>query len=172
MSCSAMHNGKSTLGGKEALMSFTAGSCDSVLQCTQRSFKNASLPNLLHFIKDITIKSKVSKMTMVVGLIYVHRLKKTLPSTARGDFDTPYRIFLSAILVASKYLSDHSLQNRNMAHITGGLYTVKDVNTMERSFLGLLKYNLWVDVEEVKMFLEKHRVELDIDVEWSHDQDA
>ncbi|CAG8445071.1 10719_t:CDS:2 [Ambispora leptoticha] len=165
MSCSIM------LGGGEALMSFTAGSCDSVLQCSQRSFKNASLPNLLHFIKDITIKSKVSKMTMVVGLIYVHRLKRTLPATARGDFDTPYKIFLSAILVASKYLSDHSLQNRNIADITNGLYSVKDVNTMERSFLGLLKYDLWVDVDEVKNFLDQHRVELDIDVDWSCDEE-
>ncbi|CAG8518255.1 5177_t:CDS:1 [Ambispora gerdemannii] len=110
-------------------------------------------------------------MTMVVGLIYVHRLKRTLPATARGDFDTPYKIFLSAILLASKYLSDHSLQNRNIADITNGLYSVKDVNTMERSFLGLLKYELWVDVDEVKKFLDQHRVELDIDVDWSRDEE-
>ncbi|CAI2169122.1 2557_t:CDS:2 [Funneliformis geosporum] len=162
------NNGDNGLGG-DALMSFTAGSCDSVLQCSKRSLKNASLPNLLHFIKDITVKSNISKMTMIVGLIYVHRLKKTLPSKARGDFDTPYKIFLSAILVASKYLSDHSLQNKSIAEITSGLYNVKDVNTMERSFLGLLKYNLWVDSDEVKAFLEEHRVELDMEVDWDCD---
>ncbi|RIA91224.1 hypothetical protein C1645_692906 [Glomus cerebriforme] len=133
---------------------------------------NSSLPNLIHFIKSVTTKSRVSKMTMVVGLIYVDRLKKTLPSSARGDFDTPYKIFLSAILVASKYLSDHSLQNKTIADITDGLYTNKDVNTMERSFLGLLKYNLWVDADEVKSFLEEHRVELDIDVNWTGDEEA
>ncbi|CAG8519161.1 7944_t:CDS:2 [Funneliformis caledonium] len=115
----------------------------------------------------ITAKSNVSKVTMVVGLIYVHRLKKTLPKTARGAFDTPYKIFLSAILVASKYLSDHSLQNKAIADITSGLYTVKDVNTMERSFLGLLKYNLWVDADDFKTFLEEHQVELDVD--WTRD---
>ncbi|CAJ0760992.1 6482_t:CDS:2, partial [Entrophospora sp. SA101] len=152
----------------DSLMYFTAGSCHSVLQCSERSLRNASLPNLIHFIKDVTIKTKISKVTMVVGLIYVHRLKKTLPATARGDFDTPYKIFLSAILVASKYLSDHSLQNKRVAEITGGLYTVKDVNTMERSFLGLLKYDLWVDVEEIKQFIEDHKVEfeMNIDVNW------
>ncbi|CAG8571808.1 20702_t:CDS:1 [Gigaspora margarita] len=109
---------------------------------------------------------------MVVGLIYVNRLKKTLPSTARGDFDTPYKIFLSAILVASKYLSDQSLQNKTIADITDGLYTVKDVNTMERSFLGLLKYDLWVDRNEVEDFLDQHRVELEINFDWTHDNMA
>ncbi|CAG8545833.1 10259_t:CDS:1 [Acaulospora colombiana] len=137
------------------LIAFTADSCDSVLQCSQRS--NASLPDLLHFVKDITERSKVTDITMVVGLIYVHRLKKTLPPEARGDSDTPYKIFLSSILVASKYLSDHSLQNKTIADITNGLYTIKDVNTMERSFLGLLKYDLWVDYNEIKKFADEHQ---------------
>ncbi|RHZ55455.1 hypothetical protein Glove_415g17 [Diversispora epigaea] len=173
MSCSVIRNGNgdNVLGGKDALMSFTAGSCDSVLQCSQRSLKNASLPNLLHFIKDITNKSRISKMTMIVGLIYVHRLKKTLPPQARGDFDTPYKIFLSTILVASKYLSDHSLQNKTIADITDGLYTVKDVNTMERSFLGLLKYDLWVDYDEVKNFEAEHRADLELDFHFEDNND-
>ncbi|CAB4493934.1 hypothetical protein RhiirA5_273435 [Rhizophagus irregularis] len=170
MSCSVIR-GDNVLGG-DALMSFTAGSCDSVLKCSRRSIGNASLPNLLQFIRDVTTRSRVSKMTMVVGLIYVDRLKKNLPSSARGDFDTPYKIFLSAILVASKYLSDHSLQNRTIADITNGLYTNKDVNTMERSFLGLLKYDLWVGSDEFDSFLEEHRIELDIDVNWTGDEKA
>ena len=128
---------------------------------------NSSLPNLLHFIKDVTARSKISKMTMVVGLIYVDRLKKKLPSTARGDIDTPYKIFLSAILVASKYLSDHSLQNKNIADITNGLYTNRDVNTMERSFLCMLRYDLWVEADEVKAFLEEH----DININWTDDKE-
>ncbi|GBC03858.1 hypothetical protein RclHR1_05370003 [Rhizophagus clarus] len=170
MSCRVIR-GDNVLGG-DALMTFTAGSCDSVLKCSQRSINNSSLPNLLHFIKDITTRSKVSKMTMVVGLIYVDRLKKNLPSSARGDFDTPYKIFLSAILVASKYLSDHSLQNKTIADITNGLYTNKDVNTMERSFLGLLKYDLWVGSDEFNSFLEEHRIELDIDINWTSDEES
>ena len=108
---------------------------------------------------------------MVVGLIYVYRLKKTLPTTARGDFDTPYKIFLSAILVASKYLSDHSLQNKRMAEITDGLYNVKDINTMERSFLGLLRYDLWVNAEEIDQFIKDHKVDLNIDADWSSDEE-
>jgi capsule polysaccharide export protein KpsC/LpsZ len=111
-------------------------------------------------------------MTMEVGLIYVDRLKKNLPASARGDFDTPYKIFLSAILVASKYLSDHSLQNKTIADITNGLYTNKDVNTMERSFLGLLKYDLWVGSDEFNSFLEEHRIELDIDITWTGEEEA
>jgi len=108
-------------------------------------------------------------MTIVVSLIYINRLKKTLPSTAQGDFDTPYKIFLSSILVASKYLSDHALQNKNIANITNGLYTNRDVNTMERSFLGMLRYDLWVEADEIKAFLEEHKVEL-VDIDWTDDE--
>ncbi|CAG8441584.1 8122_t:CDS:2 [Cetraspora pellucida] len=99
-------------------------------------------------------------------------IRRSLPSTARGDFDTPYKIFLSAILVASKYLSDQSLQNKTIADITDGLYTVKDINTMERSFLGMLKYDLWVDRHEVENFLDQHRVELKVNFDWVNDEKA
>ncbi|CAG8528335.1 4205_t:CDS:2 [Paraglomus occultum] len=172
MTCALVYSGSiETLGG-EALMSFTAGSCDSVLQCSQRSLKNASLPDLMHFIREITAKAKVSTTTMVIGLIYIHRLKKILPATARGDFDTPHKIFLSTILVASKFVCDESLQNKMIADVTGGLYSVRDVNTMERSFLGLLKYDLWVSGEEVKAFLEEHKHELDLGADWNMAREA
>ncbi|CAG8591377.1 13941_t:CDS:2 [Racocetra fulgida] len=71
-----------------------------------------------------------------------------------------------------KYLSDQSLQNKTIADITDGLYTVKDINTMERSFLGLLKYDLWVDRNEVENFLDQHRVELEINFDWTNDEKA
>lgn len=134
-----------------------------VLQCEERSVSQHSMPNLLQFIKEISTKADVSPITLLVGLIYVHRLKKNLPALARGEFDTPYRIFLAAILVASKYLSDNSLHNKTIAMVTEGLFSLKDVNTMERSFLGLLKYELWVTDQEINEFLEEHRMELELE---------
>jgi hypothetical protein len=103
---------------------------------------------------------------MVISLIYLHRLKSKLPSHARGDFDTPFKLFLAAILVASKYTSEcgTSLTSHAVAKMTNGLYNARDVNLMERSFLGLIKFDLWVDVDEVKEFVELYGETLEVEM--------
>ncbi|KAF9574539.1 hypothetical protein EC968_006151 [Mortierella alpina] len=50
--------------------------------------------------------------------------------------------------------------NRLFSKITNGLYTLRDINTMERSFLGLLKFSLFVTEEDVLGFIQSHQDEL------------
>lgn len=101
-----------------------------------------------------------------MSLIYLHRLKLRLPRYARGDYDTPYRLFLAAILTASKFMSEGGtgLTSQMISQITDGLYSAKDVNLMERSFLGLMRYELWIDVDEVKLFLQENGSELEMEL--------
>jgi hypothetical protein len=82
----------------------------------------------------------------------------SLPRHARGDVDTPYRLFLAAILTASKFMSETGscLTSQAITEMTDHVYTFKDVNLMERSFLGLIKYNLFVDVQGIKDYLAMH----------------
>ncbi|KAG0041902.1 hypothetical protein BGZ83_001184 [Gryganskiella cystojenkinii] len=117
-------------------------------------------PGLIHFLRTICTQAKVSELALVISLIYVDRLKKVLlTSMARGDPDTPFKIILSALLVVKKFLDEDSFGlNRLFSKIT--LYTLSDINTMERSFLGLLKYSLFVTEEEIAQFLQCHEQEL------------
>ncbi|GJJ68834.1 hypothetical protein EMPS_01180 [Entomortierella parvispora] len=129
------------------------------LSVSSPSDQSISQPGLIHFLRTICAHAKVSELALVISLIYVDRLKKVLTSMARGDPDTPFKIILSALLVVKKFLDEDSFGlNRLFSKIT--LYTLSDINTMERSFLGLLQYRVFVTDEEVSQFLACHEQEL------------
>lgn len=101
-----------------------------------------------------------------MSLIYLQRLKSCLPTHACGESDTPYRLFLAAILTASKFLSETGgcLTSQAIVVMTDFIYTSKDINLMERSFLGLIKYNLFVNVDAIKDYLAIHGKTLEMDL--------
>lgn len=116
------------------------------------------LPPLNEFIATVFERSQLPPCVCLVSLIYLQRLKMRLPRHARGDVDTPYRLFLAAILTASKFMSETGacLTSQTITEMTDHVYTYKDVNLMERSFLGLIKYDLFVDVQGIKDYLAMH----------------
>ncbi|KAG2206837.1 cyclin domain-containing protein [Mucor mucedo] len=158
----------------EALLSFTTNTATSLLPCSTKIKKapvhklntKGHLPPLNEFIATVFKRSKLSPCVCLVSLIYLQRLKTSLPSHARGDVDTPYRLFLAAILTASKFLSETGtcLTSQAIVVMTDHVYTPKDVNLMERSFLGLIKYNLFVNVEGIKDYLDIHGKTLEMDL--------
>ncbi|KAI9483220.1 MAG: cyclin domain-containing protein [Benjaminiella poitrasii] len=155
----------------EALLSFTTNTATTLLPCSlnkKRKVNNNQklLPPLNEFIANVFKRSKLSPCVCLVSLIYLQRLKTGLPSHARGDIDTPYRLFLAAILTASKFLSEAGtcLTNQAIVVMTDHVYTPKDINLMERSFLGLIKYDLFVNVNSIKEYLDIHGKTLEMDL--------
>lgn len=76
--------------------------------------------------------------------------------------DTNHRMFLGALLLASKFLKDttwatHTLSNRRIYEICGGLFSMEDVYQLERAFLKLIQYDCWVDDDTLNQFVELHR---------------
>jgi hypothetical protein len=157
-------------------IAFTTNTATSLLPCSSKKLQKNStihklntkhhLPPLNEFIATVFKRSKLSPCVCLVSLIYLQRLKTGLPSHARGDIDTPYRLFLAAILTASKFLSETGtcLTSQTIVVMTDYAYTPKDVNLMERSFLGLIKYNLFVNVEAIKAYLDIHGKTLEMDL--------
>ncbi|KAK3825961.1 MAG: hypothetical protein J3Q66DRAFT_396875 [Benniella sp.] len=116
---------------------------------------------LMHFLRNICVKAAVTELALVISLIYVDRLKKVLTNMARGDPDTPFKIILSALLVVKKFIEEDCVGlNRMFSTITDGLYSLHDINAMERSFLGLLKFSLYVTDQDVIDFVQSHQAEL------------
>lgn len=70
----------------EPLLSFMVSNVDALVQCTkERShYQHMLLPSLSKFIKHIFKNCKLSPTVLVIGLIYLERLKKNLPSEAQG----------------------------------------------------------------------------------------
>lgn len=121
-----------------------------------------SLPEYVFFVQKITHAANINARTLLVALLYLQRAKINLPRHAVGSDDTNHRMFIAAILTASKFLQDTTwldtaLTNRRVYEICGGLFSLQEINTCERAFLHLLKYNCWVDDEQLNQFVELHR---------------
>ena len=52
------------------------------------------------------------------------------------------------------------ITNRRLCDMCGGLFTLDDINMLERAFLKLIQHQCWVDEKDVYDYVEKHRVDL------------
>lgn len=69
----------------EALISFTIQNVGSILECSkQRRTRHEQLPHLAHFVRETYFKCQLSPTVLIVALIYLERLKTSLPVQARG----------------------------------------------------------------------------------------
>lgn len=142
---------------------------NTILTCSlppPNSTNNGSLPSLDQFIKTTYNSRKVPVAVQLFTLLYLIRLKSKLPDYARGTYDTPYRLFLAALLTSSKYLSETGtgLTSIHLAYMTCHIYSAKEINRMERSFLGLLRYDLWVSSDDVQQFIASYGDLIQIDI--------
>lgn len=125
-----------------------------VLPCLEnqqgKSTANAKpLPSLMTFINKLVRYTNVYTGTLMATLVYLEKLKQKLPKNAQGLPCTRHRIFLSCLILASKFHNDCSPKNIHWANYTDGLFTSKDVNLMERQLLYLLNWNLRISNEEM-----------------------
>ncbi|KAI8094264.1 cyclin domain-containing protein [Thamnidium elegans] len=149
----------------EPLLSYMVSNIDDLVQCSKerRYYQHLLLPELPTFIKLVYQKCRLTPTVLVIGLIYLERLKKNLPDQAQGEYDTPYKLFLAAMIVATKYIEDYSSHALSIYKIVSPLYTSRELNEMERSFLGVLKFDLYVDITEMDRFVEEHQsIELEL----------
>ncbi|KAK9760698.1 PHO85 cyclin-1 [Basidiobolus ranarum] len=115
---------------------------------SNRMATNKQIPSLELFIKELAAKSKVHTPSFLCTVIYLDRLRKRLPEFARGMECTCHRIFLATLIIASKYLNDASPKNSYWARYTS-VFSLAEVNLMERQLLGLLDFNLRITIEEL-----------------------
>lgn len=141
--------------------------CD--LMPTRPVARRRSLPELVFFVQKITHLAHINARTLLVALIYLQRAKSNLPKRAVGGDDTNHRMFLGALLLASKFLKDSAwttttstLSNRRIYEICGGLFSLEDVCQLERAFLKLVQYNCWVDDQTLNNFVQLHRADFSL----------
>jgi hypothetical protein len=144
----------------EKLFALTVLTTSNLLPCSRKNslLPQKQLPPLKEFIHDFYKRANLPCAVHLFTLIYLLRLKSKLPKKACGGYDTPFRIFLAAVLTSSKYLSETGteLNSTAVSHLTCQLYTPKDISQMERSFLVLMRYNLWVSLSEIESFFDEY----------------
>ncbi|KAJ3284462.1 hypothetical protein HDU79_008103 [Rhizoclosmatium sp. JEL0117] len=121
---------------------------------------------LKFFIQEILRRSKTSCCTLQLALYYIIRLRNQLAKDGQSSVQpelsllTPpaspsfanesvpvcgRRMFLTALILASKYLQDRNYSNKAWSKISG--LTVTEINANEFKFLGLIDYELFVGHE-------------------------
>ncbi|WPK23026.1 hypothetical protein PUMCH_000250 [Australozyma saopauloensis] len=140
-----------------------------VIPCTEdKNVKSSSgqkpLPSLMTFISRLVRYTNVYAGTLMTTLVYLNKLKLKLPKNAQGLPCTRHRIFLSCLILASKFHNDSSPKNVHWAQYTDGLFSLKDVNLMERQLLYLMNWDIRVSnedmIQQVGQFLVPIKEEL------------
>jgi len=93
------------------------------------------------FVKKICYRAKLNPEIVIIALIYIERLMETnaLNLSARNWIP----VVSIALLTASKVWDDHSTWNADFAEILP-LFTIKEINELERHFLTTLNYTLYI----------------------------
>jgi PHO85 cyclin-5 len=121
---------------------------------------NSKILPLRVFIQETIRRSRTSFSTLQLALYYLVRIKSAVLDFEEKNpdwFTTPCnfgkvaskhpiacgrRMFLAAVIIASKYLQDRNYSNRAWAKISG--LPVKEINANEFVFLNIADYELYV----------------------------
>ncbi|KAJ7826677.1 hypothetical protein B0H14DRAFT_1244680 [Mycena olivaceomarginata] len=98
------------------------------------------------FVSTVLSRAEVPSATMLVALVYIARARPHL-SIALEEYALE-RVFLGALIVASKYTENSPLKNVHWALCTG-IFWKRDVGRIEREFLGVLDWELGVGEAEL-----------------------
>ncbi|KAG5517924.1 hypothetical protein PMAC_000379 [Pneumocystis sp. 'macacae'] len=145
---------------KWEMIVYLAEKASKVLQCMStidrraagrysRGMEYKNFPTLEHFISNLCEQSNVQVPTLMSVLVYLERLRCKLPRMAKGMICTCHRIFLASLILAAKYLNDSSPKNKHWARYTNNLFSLTEVNLMEKQLLALLNWDLSITMEDL-----------------------
>ncbi|KAF8633442.1 hypothetical protein AX17_004612 [Amanita inopinata Kibby_2008] len=106
-------------------------------------------PKLPQFIAYALHRTKLHASVVIAGLILLQRLKARFPS-AKGS--SGHRLFISAYMIASKVICDDTYSNKSWAIVAQGLFSLREINQMEREMCSYLDWELTVDSETLQRF--------------------
>ncbi|KAJ6597672.1 hypothetical protein DFH09DRAFT_1243924 [Mycena vulgaris] len=99
------------------------------------------LPKFTTFVRTVLSRAEVAPPALLTALVYVFRARPHL-SIAIEEWALE-RVFLGALIAASKYTNDRTLKNVHWASCTG-VFGKGDVGRIEREFFEVLDWELGV----------------------------
>ncbi|PWN31288.1 cyclin-like protein [Meira miltonrushii] len=121
----------------------------SALFASVSSSQTRPTPRLAEFIAYALHRTRLPDEITFQALFLLRRLKSRFPA-ARGS--SGHRLFISALMLASKSSCDDTYSNKSWTIVSQGLFSLREVNQMERELFGYLGYKVNVEYEELEAF--------------------
>ncbi|KAI0306681.1 hypothetical protein B0F90DRAFT_1808325 [Multifurca ochricompacta] len=102
--------------------------------------------NFATMVNNVLTRGEVEVPVVLATLVYLNRAKPHL-HIALEEWANE-RVFLGALIVASKYLNDSSLKNVHWAVCTG-VFGKRDIGRIEREFLDVLDFELSISEDDI-----------------------
>lgn len=124
----------------------------------KRASKTPSGSRAAEFIAYALYRTRLPEAVTFQALYLLLRLKIRFPA-ARGS--SGHRLFISALMIASKSSCDDTYSNKSWAIVGQGLFSLREINQMERELFGYLGYKVNVSPEDLEVFT--YELEQDVD---------
>ncbi|WFD44263.1 hypothetical protein MPSI1_002929 [Malassezia psittaci] len=135
------------------LMKLFACTHDSKAATSDAQGKASNLaPRLALFIAYALYRTRLPMMVTYYALVLLRRLKIRYP-VARGS--SGHRLFIAALMLASKMICDDSYNNKSWTIVGQGLFSLAEINQMERELMNYLDMHLDVNPTELACFAEE-----------------
>ena len=105
--------------------------------------------SLDHFIAYLIYRTKTPDV-IVIGAMYLLDRLRLRVGRARGS--TGYHLFTTALVLAWKIISDDVYSTKSWAQVTRGMFTVHNINRMEREMCLFLGWGLHIDSDAFNSF--------------------
>ncbi|PWN53110.1 hypothetical protein IE53DRAFT_213407 [Violaceomyces palustris] len=115
------------------------------------SLRLAPTPRFKTFVRDMLNTTQVSNSVVILALMYIHRLKSKHPEL-RGQEGSEFRLFVTALMLANKFLDDHTYTNKTWSELSG--IELKDVTKMEIEFWMGLSMRIYVSEADFRNWLK------------------
>ncbi|KAI5900635.1 uncharacterized protein SCHCODRAFT_02662127 [Schizophyllum commune H4-8] len=103
------------------------------------------------FVNTVITRAEVTMPTILATLVYIDRARPHI-SIALEEW-AHERVFLGALMVASKYLNDSTLKNVHWSICTG-VFGKRDVGRVEREYLDVLDFQLGISDQDLMAHYE------------------
>ncbi|KAL1672603.1 hypothetical protein EV122DRAFT_224355 [Schizophyllum commune] len=113
--------------------------------------RRASLAPFTTFVTNVLTRAETTMPVILATLVYVDRARPFLQVAVEQWAHE--RVFLGALIVASKYLNDSTLKNVHWSICTG-VFGKRDVGRVEREYLDVLDFQLGITDQDLMAHYE------------------
>jgi len=103
--------------------------------------RNSKHTEFTQFVSDIIERAETTVSDILVALVYIQRSRPYL--SVQTEEWALHRVFLGALITASKYTNDSTLKNIHWAMVSG-TFGKRDIGRIEREFIEVLDWDFSV----------------------------